>query len=299
MTSHTKFVFCGVLGCLLLCTAAYSEELTEEYIASTTAEDGGNIVLIKKIKSLPEAERTRAIQLTLTLIERNIGKPHPGRDLPKFVGLLPILPMLGMPNEVAARLAPMIDCENPRIRPDVFRALAELDNDAGLDAVLSRMDYLVSRLPDANASFSEEERRQRHADALAFIYGMKGLLQAKADEKRKLGLSLLDQVRMKYADTEKGREMFAGFVWEFQRLGVSLDSHDSLGVNVLRTRPAPETLSEKPTGGANSDKKSDPTLASIAESPSSVRFPFLLVAILAVGTLAFGVIITLILKRRF
>ena len=60
MISHAAFIFKCVLGWLLLCAAACSEELTEEYIASTTAKDGGHLALVKKIKSMPEAERARA-----------------------------------------------------------------------------------------------------------------------------------------------------------------------------------------------------------------------------------------------
>jgi hypothetical protein len=224
MTSHAKSIFTGVLGWLLLCAAAYSAEFTEEHISATIAKDGGALALVKEIKSMPEAERAGAIQLVLTLIERSFGeKRDPEHERPKFLVLLPILPRLGMPHDVAACLAPKIDYDDPRIRPDVFRALAELDDDAGLDAVLSRMDYLFSRLPDADASFSEEEARQRNADGEAFLYSVKGLLGAKSIEKRKLGVSFLDRLRQKYANTERGREIFSSFVGEFKRLGVPLD----------------------------------------------------------------------------
>lgn len=237
---------------------------------------------------MPEEERARAIRLILTLIERNIGKPHLGRDVPEFVDLLPFLPKLGMPNEIAARLAPMITCDNPRIRPDVFQALAELKDDAGLDVVLSRMDYLFSRLPDIDASFVGEDGfadkvgRQRHADTVAFIYSVKGLLQAKSDENRKLGLGFLDRLRKKYADTEKGREIISSFEGEFQRLGVSLDSRDSLGVNVLNVKPTiPKTLSEKSSGNLESTQKAESNVERTIESESSVCLSIVLVAILA------------------
>jgi len=299
MSSRAKFIVIGVLGWLLLCAAAYSEELTEEDIDSITAKDGGRLALVKTINSMPQAERVHAIRLVLTLIERNIGRPRPEHDLPKFIDLLPILPMLGMPDEVAASLAPMINCENSRIRPDVFHALAELQNDVGLDIVLTRMDYLFSRLPDIDAPVAGEGDRQRNADTVAFVYSMKGLLQARSDEKRKLGFGFLDRLRKKYADTERGRELFSEFVGEFRRLGVSLDSPDLLGVNVLKANPTrPVTHSGKPMGDADLGQTSEAPVGRTTEPQSFVRCPFVLVAVMAIGILALVLGIAQALRRR-
>ncbi len=254
MTFQTKSIIGCILAGLLLLIPGHSAPITEDYILENIASEGGDIAIIKEINAMPVKEREYAVRLALTLMDKLYKERNSRACHPKLNRLVPIFPSLGLPNEVATHLAPMIDCEDPEIQSNAFRALARLDHDAGVHIVVARMEHLFSKFPNSLNAFSSKEE----ANAQLFLNGLEGLLEARSGEKRALGLKFVKRLKQKYAGGPGGKEFIAQFNREFERFGISSDSV-SVKENAPKAEPrTPEALPKDPQKAGELIQKSAP-----------------------------------------
>lgn len=167
----------------------------------------------------------------------------------KLAELIPFLPILGLPKETSAYLVPMIDCEDYHIRSSAFQALTELNQDAGLVVVISKIKDLIPKFPSIgalDAHLSDEEKNRINTDIISVIYGLKGLFLSKSIDNRKQGFDFLGQLRQKYSTSEKGREIYSQIIAALEKVGVPHDLIDGDISNAKqRASKAPPERAEK------------------------------------------------------
>jgi len=223
MTLRAIAVLLIYLSWLVSFEVSHAAQISEEQLDAVLASERGDLVLIEELRSMTANERRDAVQSVLSILEKYKQQPNSEDAQSKIIRILPVLPRLGSPNAVASVLSPMISSSDPTIRSGAYRALSELDGEVGLDIIAQNIDELFSKLPNTDASISDDQARQTNADAVAYLYSLRGLLNSQSTEKRRVGLDSFNRLKQKYEGTVKGQEIINSFIGELQTLGADLE----------------------------------------------------------------------------
>lgn len=287
MTLRIAAAFLVCLGCVALLEFSSAAEISEERLDAVLTNERGDLELVDDMRGMGEDERREAVRSVLSHVEKLSRQPMSDASQAQIVRLLPVLPELGSPDLVLAVLTPMINSPDPQIRSGTYRALSELDNDAGLGIIAQNLDTLFLKLPDPAATMPDEQARQVNADAVAYLYSLMGLLNSHSIEKRSTGLDSLTRLQRRYEGTAQGREILYEFAAALRTLGVSLDQNGQASVMEHSAEFGGEGSSSAPSlsGQQKENLRSSPEATPQTKSETS-SFPMLPVAIAGVAITA-------------
>jgi len=243
MTLRAIAVLLVYLAWLVSFEFSHAAQISEEQLDAILASERADLVLIEELRGMTANERRDAVQSVLSILEKYNQQPNSEDSQSKIIRILPVLPRLGNPNAVASVLSPMISSSDPNIRSGSYRALSELDGEVGLDIITQNIDELFSKLPNADASISDDQARQTNADAVAYLYSLRGLLNSQSTEKRTVGFDSYNRLKQKYEGTVKGQEIINAFIGELQTLGANLEPNVKTSANENFAVPANESSS--------------------------------------------------------
>ena len=296
MTLRTIAVLLVYLSWLVSFEISHAAQISEEQLEAVLASEHGDLVLIEELRSMTANERRDAVQSVLSILEKYKQQPNSEDAQLKIIRILPVLPRLGSPNAVASVLSPMISSSDPTIRSGAYRTLSELDGEVGLDIITQNIDELFSKLPNTDASISDDQARQTNADAVAYLYSLRGLLNSQSTEKRRVGLDSFNRLKQKYEGTVKGQEIINSFIGELQTLGANLEPNVKTSATENFAVPTNESSSTPLVGRGHQSKaqSSSPKLKPQSQSKPS-GFPVLPVTIAGVAILG---IVLYLLRRK-